>query len=130
MYIRFVTERRTAHGARREGFLQACYEAVEAEDTPENIVSELQTLIKWFETNLVTPPRFNRTNSKGAYRRKGTALSWFTATAEDHIDQAFAATAILGELGHSITVLKTDRPGYVLYEDDFQVIAQPLPTPT
>jgi len=131
MYLRFVTERLTAHGARRAGFLQACYEAVEDKETPESSGVELKTLIDWFEKNLVTPPRFNRTRSKGAYRREGTALSWFKKDAEEHIAQAFAASAILGELGHSVTILKTDRPGYVVYEDTYQVVAQPFAnTPT
>lgn len=126
MYLRFVTERRTRHGARRAGFLQASYEAVADNETPESSGVELKALIDWFEKNLVTPPRFNRTRSKGAYRREGTALSWFKKDAEEHIAQAFAASAILGQLGYGVSLIKTDRPGYVIYEDSYQVIAQPF----
>jgi hypothetical protein len=28
--------------------------------------------------------------------------------------------------GHAVTVLTEDRPGYVVYEDEWQVIAEPF----
>ena len=34
--------------------------------------------------------------------------------------------AILGEHGIVVETLETERPGYVVYEDDVQVVAEPF----
>lgn len=58
-------------------------------------------------------------------------LSWFKPTAEQHIQKAHELAAILSELGFVIEILKTDRPGYIVYEDEFQIVAEPFSdTPT
>lgn len=34
--------------------------------------------------------------------------------------------ALLGDYGVFVQVLKTSRPGYVVYEDEFQIVAEPF----
>ena len=59
------------------------------------------------------------------------ALSWFRDTAHEHIGKMRDFALILERHGIAVRMIRTDRPGYVLYEDDYQVAAYPFAdTPT
>jgi len=126
MFLRFVTEKRTTHGNRREGFFQALFAARRDPETPGWIIEHLNLTLEWFDANLDEPSRFNRGPTRNGARSTSTGLSWFRAEATEHLEHAFALAAILRELGHPITVLKTDRPGFIVYEDAVQVVAEPF----
>ncbi len=131
MFLRFVTERRTDHGSRREGFFQALYAARRDPETPGFVLDQLDEIRIWFDANLDEPARFNRGPARHRRHATPTALSWFRTDATAHLERAFALCAILRELGYPITVLKTDRPGFIVYEDAVQVVAEPFSdTPT
>ena len=67
------------------------------------------------------------TASKGPfYRKKSRALSWFKDSAREHIAQARNLAAILQNHCVPVRMLKTDRVGYVVYEDEYQVVAEPF----
>jgi hypothetical protein len=84
-------------------------------------------LLSWFETNLAIPERFNRTNSKGYYRRRNTAgVSWIKPSAQEHIAKMRALVLILENNGYLVSQITTTRPGYVIFQDDHQVIAEPF----
>lgn len=53
-------------------------------------------------------------------------LSWFKPTAEMHVAKAFELTELLSRHGFHIEVLKSSRPGYIVYEDDIQIVAEPF----
>ena len=53
-------------------------------------------------------------------------MSWFKASAKEHISKAFELKSVLEENGYAIEVLKESRLGYVVYEDDYQVVAEPF----
>ncbi|HTV69742.1 MAG TPA: hypothetical protein VMF90_14505 [Rhizobiaceae bacterium] len=58
-------------------------------------------------------------------------MSWFKPTAQEHIEKAFELTTILQQHGYIVEVLRTSRPGYVVYEDAHQIVAEPFfDTPT
>ena len=131
MYLRFVTERRTEHGSRREGFFQAVALARRDPETPGYLHDRLTALLGWFIDNLDEPERFNRGSLKTGHRATTTGLSWFRSEATEHVKNAFELCGILHELGYPITVLKTNRPGFIVYEDDHQIVAEPFAdTPT
>jgi hypothetical protein len=83
-------------------------------------------LLAWFENNLAVPHRFNRSKSKGYYRRKASGVSWLKPTASEHLVKLRALASILKDHGHEVSQVTTDRPGYVVFEDDHQVIAEPF----
>ncbi|MFT6426269.1 MAG: hypothetical protein ACJAYH_001966 [Celeribacter sp.] len=72
------------------------------------------------------PERFSKSTSKGAADRDAKGLSWFKPTAKEHIAKAFELKAILEENGYAIEVLKESRIGYVTFEDEFQIVAEPF----
>ena len=53
-------------------------------------------------------------------------MSWFKPTAREHIAKAFELKSILDDNGYFIEVLKEDRIGFVVYEDEHQIVAEPF----
>ena len=80
---------------------------------------------QWFNDNLEKPTRF--TASKPPfYRKPNKARSWFKNNAKDHLAHIRDLVAILQNHGIAVRMLKTDRVGYVVYEDEFQIVAEPF----
>ena len=80
----------------------------------------------WFEKTLKTPDRFNRTRSKGYYRRRTKGIAWFRDTASECVSRMHVLKRILESHGHVVTVVHETHVGYVVYEDEFQVVAEPF----
>ena len=79
----------------------------------------------WFNENLEKPTRF--TASKPPfYRKKSKAISWFKDSASEHIARVRELVAILETHGVPVRMLKTQRVGYVVYEDEYQMVAEPF----
>ena len=110
----------------REGFLQAAGTLADNELTDRFIMERIDSLRVWFCDNLELPERFSKTTSKGYYRRETKGLSWFKPSAKKHISKAFELKGILEECGYEVEVLKESRIGYVVYEDEYQVVAEPF----
>ncbi|MCV9965999.1 hypothetical protein OIU34_29445 [Pararhizobium sp. BT-229] len=127
MYLRFV-HLKVVEGMRaRAGVFSAAYELKNAFDVDSHAQSRLEDLLGWFGQNLAVPSRFNLSNSKGYDRKAVTyGLSWYKPEARDHLKKSFELAALLEQNGYSIAVIKTSRPGYVLYEDEYQIVAEPF----
>jgi hypothetical protein len=48
------------------------------------------------------------------------------ASEKDHIGKIREIIAILESYDVSVRMIKTERPGYVVYEDQFQIVAAPF----
>ena len=59
-------------------------------------------------------------------RKKSRAISWFKDTAHEHIGHICEMVAILENHGVSVRMLKADKVGYVVYEDDYQSLPEPF----
>jgi len=130
-YIHFVRPNRIENQGHREEFFCAAYELRGLDELDAHTSDRLEALLTWFSTNLVIPKRFNRTRSKGYGRRSTKGLSWFKDEASTAIERSFELVDLLSENGYPIEILRTDRVGYVVYEDDDQVVAEPFSdTPT
>lgn len=80
---------------------------------------------EWFNQNLEKPTRF--TASKPPYYRKQSkAISWFKSSADKHISRVRSLVKILNNHGVSVRMIRTDRVGYVVYEDEYQIVAEPF----
>ena len=86
----------------------------------------LAEMLAWFEKILPTPERFNRTKSKGFYRRRTRGIAWFRDSATECLSRMHRIRVILETYGHPVTMLTETRVGYVTYEDEFQVVAEPF----
>ncbi|MEO1662408.1 MAG: hypothetical protein AAFR51_15575 [Pseudomonadota bacterium] len=126
MLIRFVLQRSNQDSGSRDGFFSAAYDLANSQDSEVAFRNFLNQKLDWFENNLITPERFNRSKSKGYYRKKTKGIAWFKDTATEHLSVARKMVAILAEHGWFVDELKTDRPGYIVYEDAFQIVAEPF----
>jgi hypothetical protein len=93
------------------------------EDEDRRLLTEL---LHWFGENLATPDRFHRSKSKGFYRRTTRGIAWFKDSASDCLSRMHRMRVILEKYGHPVTMLTEGRVGYVVYEDELQVVAEPF----
>jgi hypothetical protein len=113
------------------GVIAAAYELLRQDAVNHELRGELEHWLEWFEVNLAVPERFNRTKSKGWYRRETRGISWLRTSATDHLAAMANLAACIGKCGHATAEVRSERVGYVVYEDEIQVIAEPFrDTPT
>lgn len=113
------------------GVIGAAYELRRLAALSPDLHGELDRWIEWFETKLRVPERFNRTKSKGWYRRETRGIAWLRSTATEPLAVMAKLAACVAKCGYATAELRTERVGYVVYEDDVQVIAEPFrDTPT
>lgn len=79
--------------------------------------------LHWFDENLTTPRKFAASSRPHA---KKVAISWFKDSAQAHISRMFALVQILEAHGIVVDVIRTNRPGYIVHEDEHQVTAEPF----
>jgi len=53
-------------------------------------------------------------------------LSWLKDSARVHVEKVRRIANMLAAHGVPIETITTDRPGYVVYEDDYQIVAEPF----
>ena len=125
-FIRFVLARRHSDSGLEDGAFGLAYELRDSPDVETADRDLLAETLTWFETNLETPTRFNRTKSKGFYRRNTRGIAWFKDSATEHLARMHQIKMVLEQHGHPVEMLSEPRVGYVTYEDAFQVIAEPF----
>jgi hypothetical protein len=86
----------------------------------EQLLDELE---RWFQENLPVPERLALSSKP---RRKAQAISWFRNTATEHIARMREFQTLLETYGILVNMLRDRRPGYVVYEDEYQVVAHPF----
>ncbi len=86
---------------------------------------------RWFGVHLPVPRRFS--HHRDGWRRSGygwartpIAISWFKPDASVHLQHIAVMAEALRAVGISIKEMRTRRPGYVTYEDPYQVVAVPF----
>jgi hypothetical protein len=123
MLIRFVIHRLDPDSGRRLGLFQAMSDLEYGGNLLPHEQAEYDKIYEWFRHNLKKPRSFTRSSKPHA---KSVAISWFKPEATEHIARMHALTQILRAHGVEVEELKTERPGYVVYEDNFQVAAEPF----
>ena len=109
-----------------DGVFRAAYRLAEASDVAASDREVLRETLAWFEKNLRRPSRFNRSASKGWYRRNTRGIAWFRQSARECIARMYELSACLERNGYRVRRICEDRIGYIVYEDDLQVIAEPF----
>lgn len=125
-YIRFVLHNRHRESGVRDGLFATAYALRDSTSIEEPNRLALTEVLAWFESHLATPPRFNRSTSKGHYRRATKGIAWFKATAADHMRRMHEMSALLEVHGHAVSHIVESRVGYIVYEDEHQVVAEPF----
>ena len=125
MYLRFVVAKIHEDSERELGVFHAVGNLREKEKLNPYEEEQHDSIVQWFAEHLEKPTRF--TASKPPfYRKKNMAISWFKDTAHEHLARVRELVVILEHHGVSVRMLKASRVGYIVYEDEFQIVAQPF----
>jgi hypothetical protein len=123
MYLRFVVSELDEDSNKELGVfhaignLRAAGKLYSYEEIHHDLIRQ------WFNENLKKPTRF--TTTKGAfYRKQNKAISWFKDSAEEHLSRVRELVVILRNHGVIVHMLKTDRVGYIVYENEYQIVAE------
>ena len=123
MYVRFVTTRQHPDTGVQMGIFQTNRLMPPYGHVADWDETRLEELKAWFREHLVMPDRVARSRRPNGHH---AAISWFKDTATEHIARARELAALLEQYGVPTRMLTTDRPGYVVYEDEFQIAAEPF----
>jgi hypothetical protein len=125
MFLRFVIHEIDDDSQRELGIFQAIDRLRRRGVLSHYEEQQDDSIGKWFDKNLAKPTRF--TASKPPfYRKKSKAISWFKDIAHEHIAHVRTLVVILQNHGISVRMLTTDGVGYVVYEDEHQIVAEPF----
>ncbi len=125
MYVRFVTANIDPASERESGVFREAYAMLDSEALPEWEEAVLRDAIRWFRENLTVPDRFTASKPPH-YRKQQRAISWFKETATEHIAKMREIVAVLEGHGRAVEMISSTRVGYVVYEDECQVVAEPF----
>jgi len=127
-YLRFVVADRDPDSGRRTGLFQAL-DGLRRRGVLDPVSDgEYEVVRQWFNAHLARPERLSPSRR---HHGKPQAISWFKSAAAAHIGKMREFEQLLERHGIAVEVIRTERPGYILYEDEFQVAAYPFAdTPT
>ena len=125
-YLRFETLSPHPDSGKASGVFSILHEVREDDRLTGYDLARLNALMTWFATNLKKPESFTSSKSKGAARRATRGLSYFKSSAGKHISKMREINAIVREYGYEVVQFTTSRPGIVVYEDEFQIVAEPF----
>ena len=123
MFLRFVVPEIDEDSGHELGVFQAIHQLRRRGVLNEYEENQDDEIDQWFDKNLARPTRLT-TAKPPFYRKTNRAISWFKDTAHEHLDKIRTLVAILENHGVHVHMLKTDRVGYITYEDEYQIVAE------
>jgi hypothetical protein len=117
-YVRFVIGRKDEDSQVEQGIFQAAALALEWRDITGSDADALNELRAWFSENLEKPTSFGRDSLR-------LGICWFKTGATEQIARIWEMVGILERHGIYVKKIRTDKPGYVIYEDKWQLVAEP-----
>ncbi len=123
MFIRFVTVQLDADTDAPSGVFAAAYRLLRDETTPDYLRLEIRSTLDWFVKNLPIPDRFCRSRKP---HREDNGICWFKTDAADSMTHVRYLVHLVSECDVVVRELTTDKPGYTIYEDESQLVAQPF----
>jgi hypothetical protein len=123
VFVRFVVSELDPDSGEPLGIFQVMYRLADRGELSLDEQARWDGLRKWFNSHLRRPDSMSRS---GRAHAREVAISWFRDSATRHIGRAHELAGLLGELGVQVEMLRTSRPGYIVYEDAVQVVAEPF----
>ena len=123
MYLRFVVPSFGRYAWGLIGIIQAASDLEDAGDFTYRESALFDSICEWFNQQLPVPRRFSRSRRSGADHN---AVCWFKPTSVECVRKARELAKLLEGRGVQTAMLRTRKPGYVVYEDRLQVVAEPF----
>ncbi len=121
MYLRLAIDQTDENSREPLGLFQAVHDLLHDGRLSREERRRAKEVLDWFDENLPEPKRFSRSSKRSA---QAVAISWFKPSAHECIERMQELAGILYAHDLPTRVVKTRRPGYIVYEDDLQVVAQ------
>jgi hypothetical protein len=118
-YIRFVVGRKDEDSHVELGIFQAAAQALEWQQITGSDAENLNEIRAWFNDSLEKPSSFGRD-------KLSLGISWFKTGSKEHVARIWEMVRILERNGIYVKKIRTDKPGYVVYEDEWQLVAEPF----
>jgi hypothetical protein len=118
-FVRFVIGRKDEDSNVERGIFQAAALALEWRQITGSDAEELNEVQAWFNKNLEKPTSFGR-------EKLHRGICWFKVGASEHISRIWDMVRILERNGIYVKKVRTNRPGYIIYEDEWQLVAEPF----
>ena len=123
MFIRFIMQFQNEYDEIETGVFQAsAYLRDRSGILYDYDKKHLTEIRDWFNANLSAPDRFSNAKRKNP---ANVSLSWFKSTAIEHLARMYEMKEIFERYERLVTVIKRENPGYIVYEDEFQVSTIP-----
>lgn len=123
VFIRFVVSNRHPNSGQQQGIFSALYQLEREGHLLPYELEWFKTIEEWFDQHLRRPDKFARSSKPDAPSR---AITWLKIAARDHVSRMRELVSLLEHRDVHVEELRTDKPGYVVYEDDHQVAAVPF----
>lgn len=119
MYLRFVTLNEDSRSRKKSGLIIAAIELREEGELDRYELATVNRIIDWFNEHLKVPSMLKRDDSN-------RCISWFKPDAHEPIEMMWELYYLFQTKGISVEVLKENSIGEVRYEDEWQVVSQPV----
>jgi hypothetical protein len=123
MFIRFVVSEIDPDSGVRQGLYQAVARLRDTSEISPGDRDLLDEINDWFSKNLEKPTQLSISRRSHG---KAQAISWFKASAVTHIQRMREFASVLESHDIAVEMITSRRPGYVVYEDEFQIAAYPF----
>jgi hypothetical protein len=124
MYLRFVTDEVDLRTGKAKGMFSLAYELIRESVLSYDDEGLLKQSLNWVESNIPIPTKFSRTNNE--YRKNTGGLCWLKSESREAVSKHWDVKNVLEIAGYSVKLIKTNNPGKMVYEDDFQAVALPF----
>lgn len=118
-YVRFQGLELNCGTSSKRGIFQLAYQLKYSPNTAEYDDKELRKNLNWLEMHLNAPSILDRAGHK-------RAICWFKDAAHEPLKRIRSIKFLLEEYGYWVDQITTGKPGYILYEDGWQVAAKPF----
>jgi hypothetical protein len=115
MFLRFVVGGDDEHHKLLSGLITEAKLLRDKGALTNHEVEHLESLYEWFNNSLPCPPFKTAGWSRDA-------VSWFKDSAIEPIKKMRELSIVLDSHGLLVRTLRSERPGRVLYEDEYQIV--------
>ena len=121
MFIRFVSGEINEASHVAAGLFCAAFDLIDEGQIPDYDHAELAELIDWFDLYLKGPFEYRLRRFWRAQR----SICWFKSGACEYVQRAWLMMNLLERNDVFMRMIKSRTVGFVIYEDEAQVLAYP-----
>lgn len=118
MFLRFIVRKQDQGSRSFVGLFTQAYDLRDSHDLERHEEERIEDFLGWMRKNLEAPKCLDEPENE-------RAICWFKHTAKTPLEKAWEVVSLLRERGVPIEMIKTDDPGTIIYEDEWQVAAKP-----